>query len=88
MRRPFASRRLGTEAPAFPVPPDALGRGFLFSQARALLPKALDRLRYFRSGGGSIFRTAAHFRVCLKYRKSGAGWSFLVGINWPSALSM
>jgi len=58
------ARSPGTEAPAFPVPPDALGRGFLFS------------------------RRAAHFPGCLKYRKSGGRWSFLVGINWPSALSM
>ncbi len=25
-------------------------------------------------------------RFCLKYRRSGGGWSFLVGISRPSAL--
>ena len=27
-----------------------------------------------------------HLCVCLKYLKSGGGWSFLAGINKPSAL--
>src|SRR5712672_4423095 len=26
------------------------------------------------------------FWICLKYRKSGGAWSFLVGIRWPSPL--
>jgi hypothetical protein len=31
-------------------------------------------------------RQHCHFVVCLKYRKSGGGWSFRAGINRPSAL--
>src|SRR5436190_13383191 len=27
-----------------------------------------------------------HFADCLKWRKSGGGWSFCDGINWPSPL--
>jgi hypothetical protein len=32
--------------------------------------------------------TARHFLFPLKYRRSGGGWSVLVGIRKPSALSM
>jgi hypothetical protein len=36
----------------------------------------------------SDFITAvAYFLTCLKYRRSGAGWSFLDGIRWPSPLT-
>jgi hypothetical protein len=31
-------------------------------------------------------RRDRHFRVCLKYLKSGGAWSFLAGINKSSAL--
>jgi hypothetical protein len=37
-------------------------------------------------GRPSIQATALHFCVCLKYRRSGGGWSFLAGISSPSPL--
>jgi hypothetical protein len=33
-----------------------------------------------------LIDTRHRSRVCLKYRKSGGGWSFLAGISKPSAL--
>jgi hypothetical protein len=75
----------GTEAPAFPVPPDAPWPGLLIFPGISTAKYAAERC-WRRLAATS---RAAHF--CgggLKYLKSGGGWSFLVGISNPSALNM
>jgi hypothetical protein len=75
----------GTEAPAFPVPPDAPWPGLLIF----LEDSSANALQGVAGAGSAATFGAVHF--CgggLKYLRSGGGWSFLVGISRPSALNI